>query len=430
MKKSPYIIMLLILISLIIIFEIAPLLGLLNQPCFHESLIKRIFCDRLVPPACLGSTLAYLLLIPIRKKELIVATIVGIIFEIILGYYRPTFIWPSLGYQPEIGPLYQLTFIGPGLLTGYLLAILGRIFQAHKSGNAAEQQTNLEILSLSVAMPTLLCFDVLTSNQDVYDSHLYALDSLWGGQASFIITKFLRHNSLCSYFMEIIYYYLPLWMISAQVLVYRHNTKLGLPHNRYLIPAFLFIIVAIGGLLSYHFIPAIGVELYCGADSFPNCAWPPASIAPQPTEVPSYLHRNSMPSLHFAWILAAYYSLYRFKSIYKNIALVFVFLTALSAFSVGGHYVIDLIMSVPFCTAALAIAIVEAPRKIRLLSGIWGIIATISWFCLFKYDTTTLLAYPLATKWSLSLTDLVSFILLYMLCQQSYQKNFPPSKQY
>ena len=424
MKKSPYIMILLALIVLIIISEAAPLLGLTNQPYFHENLLRQLFNTQLFPPACLGSILAYLLLLPTRKKELIITIIVGVAFELILRHYKPIFVSSLTSCKPGTGIFDQLIFTGPGLLLSCILAILGRIFQAYKLNNPKELQTNLEILSLSIAMPVLLCLDALVSNQAVYDPYLYAIDSLWGVQISFVITKLLRSNSFYSFFMEVIYYYLPLWMILAQILIYRSNTKLGLSHNKYLVPALFFIVIAIGGTISYHFIPAVGLEFYCGSNLFPNGPWPPVNMNPHPLELPPYFPRNSMPSLHFAWILAAYYSLYRFKAIYKNVALVFVVLTALSALSVGCHYIVDLIMSVPLCTVALALVIVEAPNKIRLLSGLWGIVATLSWFYLFRHHIVILLTHPLSTKFWLCLTDFVSFALLYFLCRQSYQRNF------
>lgn len=69
MKKSPYIVMLWILLGLIAIFEFAPLVGWLNQPCFHEILFNQTFNTNLIPTSCLGGVLAYLLILPIKKAR-------------------------------------------------------------------------------------------------------------------------------------------------------------------------------------------------------------------------------------------------------------------------------------------------------------------------------------------------------------------------
>ena len=104
-------------------------------------------------------------------------------------------------------------------------------------------------------------------------------------------------------------------------------------------------------------------------------------------------------------------------------ALALVFLTVMSAFSVGCHYVIDLIMSVPFCLTFLAIVINEAPLKMRLLSSVLGAVATMSWLYLIKYHTTSLLHHPQLTLFGFIFTDLVAFAFAYMLCKQGRDAN-------
>ena len=113
-----------------------------------------------------------------------------------------------------------------------------------------------------------------------------------------------------------------------------------------------------------------------------------------PIEAPLQFVRNCMPSLHLSWILAVYYSLYRAKPIYKNIALVLVVLTALSAFSVGCHYLIDLIIAIPFTMTLLAIVTPDANNKIRLIGAVFGTVTVLGWLCIFKYSITFALQNP------------------------------------
>lgn len=418
-KKSPYIIMLWILLGLIAGFELVPLLGLVDQPCFHETLFNQTFNTYLVPASCLGGVLAYLLILPIKKHELIGTACLGIIFELILRHYRPSVIASMINYKPDIALFNQFLFLGPGLLAACLLAILWRAWQAYKSNDCDGLNKCLETLFLSMAMPSLLCLNVFISGHDVYDPHLYALDSLWGVQASFIIAKFIRNQAICSKFMELIYYYLPVWMIVAQIVVYKDNLKQERKHIGSLIPALFFILIAIGGTLCYHFIPAVGVELYCGQNLFPNGPWPVADLNPTPIAAPYYLYRNCMPSLHFSWILAVYYSLYNAKPIYRNVALVLVVLTALSTFSVGCHYLIDLIIAVPFTMAILAITTPEATKKLRLIGAIFGAVSVFVWLCLFKYYAASILRTPVLTLSLLIATVLIALYLAYAICNQA-----------
>ena len=419
MKKSPYIIMLWILFGLIAIFELAPLLGLVNQPYFHENLFYQAFNTYLVPTSCLGGVLAYLLILPIKKRELISTAILGIVFELVLRHYRPAIIASLINYKPDISIFNQFLFLGTGLLTACLLAILWRTWQAYKLGNRDELNSCLEAMFLSMAMPCLLSLNGSISGQAVYDPHLYALDSLWGVQVSFIVAKFLRNHVIYSKFMEIIYYYLPIWMIASQIIVYRDNLKLKRDHLQCLIPALLFFLIAIGGKLCYRFLPAVGVELYCGQNLFPNGPWPAANMNPVPIDAPYYLYRNCMPSLHLSWILAVYYSLYRAKPIYKNTALVLVALTALSTFSVGCHYLIDLIIAIPFTMALLAIVTPDASNRIRLIGAIFGTVTVLSWLCIFKYSITSALQNPTLTLTLLIATDIVALYLAHLICSQT-----------
>ncbi len=418
-KKSPYIIMLWILLGLIAGFELVPLLGLVDRPCFHETLLKNVFNTYLGPASCLGGALAYFLILPIKKHELIGVTVLGLIFELILRHYRPLVIASIVNYKPDIALFNQFLFLGPGLLAACLLAILWRTWQAYKANDRDRLNRCLETLFLSIAMPSLLCFNGLISGCYVYDPHLYALDSLWGVQVSFIVAKVIRNHTICAKFMEIVYSYLPVWMIVAQIVVYKDNLQNKREHICSLIPAFLFILIAIGGELCYNFIPAVGVELYCGTDSFPNGPWPAANMNPQPIEAPYYLYRNCMPSLHFAWILSVYYSVYSSKSIYKNTALALVVLTVLSTFSVGCHYLIDLIIAVPFTMAILAAVTPKVSKKLRLTGVSFGLISVSVWLCLFKYSVASILRAQTLTLSLLITTVLIAFYLAYAICNQA-----------
>ncbi len=419
-KKSPYIILLIVILCLAFFFEIAPLLGG-NVNYFHKSLWWQTYENPLFGTACLGSVFAYWMLLPFQKREFIVSLTIGAVVEAVLIKYRLAI----------IGPVGQILHIGPGLLTGAIMAILWRIFTNLKEHNSNALNKCLEVLSLSISMPILLSLgsSVVGFDLRVYDPYLYALDSLWGSQISFIISRFLSSSLIWRLPMYIIYFYLSLYMVFAQIAVYKLNEKHGYSHWNFLIPAVFFILIAICGSFSYSFLPAVGVELYCGTNSFPNGPWPAANMNPVPIEAPYYLLRNCMPSLHFSWILAVYYSLYRSKPIYRQVALLLVFLTVLSTFSVGCHYLIDLIMAVPFTMALLAITMPEAKKKTRLIGAIFGLASFSGWLCLFKYSITTALQHPTLTLTLLIATDLISFYLAHLMCQQAKKTDLPELPQ-
>lgn len=410
-KRNPYIIILIMILCLAAFSEISPLFGA-NIGYFHESLWFQTYENPLFGTACLGSIFAYWLLLPFQKREFIVFTVIGIIIEAILIKYR----------LEIIGPIGQLLHIGPGLLSGAILAILWRILRCLKEQDQEALTKCLEVLSLSISMPVLLSLGASVrsySDLNVYDPYCYALDSLWGGQISFILSKFLRSSLIWRLPMYIIYFYLSLYMVLAQIFVYKYNDEHRQDHSKCLIPAFFFIIIAICGSSLYIFFPVVGVEVYCGLNLFPNGPWPEANLNPTPIEAPAFLVRNGMPSLHLSWILAVYYSLYRAKPIYKNIALVLVVLTALSAFSVGCHYLIDLIIAIPFTMALLAIVTPDASNKIRLIGAIFGTVTVLGWLCIFKYSITSALQNPTITLTLLVITDIVALYLAHLICSQT-----------
>lgn len=409
-KKSPYIIILIAISCLAVFYEIAPLFGA-NVGFFHKSLWFQTYENPLFGTACLGSVFAYWMLLPFHKREFVVSLLIGIAIEAILIKYRLAI----------IGPVGQLLHIGPGLLTGAVLAILWRIYTSLKDSDSNTLNRCLEVLSLSVSMPILLSLgsSVRGSDLHVYDPYCYALDSLWGCQISFVISKFLRSSLTWRLPMYIIYFYLSLYMVLAQVIVYKYNNEHGYNHAKSLIPAVLFILIAICGSCLYVFFPVVGVEVYCGSNLFPNGPWPEANLTPVPIEAPAFLVRNGMPSLHLSWILAVYYSLYKASPIYKRVALGLVILTALSTFSVGCHYLIDLIIAVPFSTALLALSISEVSLKRRALAFCICAPSTIGWLCLFKYNISAALSCPVATLLGLAITDVVAFYLAHWLLKSA-----------
>ena len=414
-KKSPYIIILIAVLCLAIFYEIVPLFGA-NVGYFHKSLWFQTYENPLFGTACLGSVFAYWMLLPFHKREFIVSLLIGTVIEAILIKYRLAI----------IGPIGQLLHIGPGLLAGALLAILWRISISLKNYDSNTLNKCLEVLSLSISMPILLSLgsSVRGSDLHVYDPYCYALDSLWGGQISFIISKFLRSSLIWRLPMYVIYFYLSLYMVLAQVVVYKYNNEHGYSHAKSLIQAVLFILIAICGSCVYVFFPVVGVEVYCGSNLFPNGPWPEANLNPTPIEAPDFLVRNGMPSLHLSWILAVYYSLYKASPIYKRIALGLVILTALSTFSVGCHYLIDLIIAVPFCTALLSLCLSEVGLKRRLLAFCTCALFTMGWLCLFKYNISAALYCPTATLCGLVITDTIAFYMAHWLLKSASEATY------
>ena len=61
--------------------------------------------------------------------------------------------------------------------------------------------------------------------------------------------------------------------------------------------------------------------------------------------------RNSLPSLHFAWALLILWSLKPGQRLARLLAVLFVIATVLATLGSGEHYLVDLIVAVPFATS-------------------------------------------------------------------------------
>ena len=410
MIKNPYVILLLIVFCLSIFFEIAPLFSD-SEMFLHTVIAQQMTNNALSTAACMGGFLAYCLMFAHNRKELTFTLVVGVIFEFFLIKYR-------LAFVSAFG---QIVCVGPGLLAASIFSMLFCTAERLYRQDYQQVEKNLEVLGLAVAMPLFLAFNGFVGSKEtkVYDAYIYALDSIWGTQPSFLITRVLRQSQWLHLTMYFIYMYLPIWMLLAQVFIYKDNERVGLAHNKNLIPALSFILIAVTGAYLYKFFPAVGIEAYCGTRLFPYGQWPAADLNPMTVEAPPFLPRNCMPSLHMAWIIASFVSVYRAKPIYKIIGAVLVALTALSTFSIGSHYISDLIISLHFCLAIMAITMMEAPTGIRVGSAIFGTLATFGWMYLFKHHMTALLHCHITTAILLIATDMIALGLFYVLCRQA-----------
>jgi hypothetical protein len=120
-----------------------------------------------------------------------------------------------------------------------------------------------------------------------------------------------------------------------------------------------------------------------------------------------------MPSLHLAWILTAFWALRRFDSRIRTVGGLLVFLTILSTFNVGHHYLIDLIIAVPFTLCCHGISTFSHPgrNQLRTISILYGGTATMAWLSIMRYTPNLALDNPLLTLVALALTVAGALIL-------------------
>ena len=79
--------------------------------------------------------------------------------------------------------------------------------------------------------------------------------------------------------------------------------------------------------------------------------------------------RNAIPSLHSAWALLLFWSVRHCRQWIRHAAAVFLALTLLATLGLGEHYVIDLVVAVPFAAFVMA-ACAREHRRAAVLGAL------------------------------------------------------------
>ena len=243
------------------------------------------------------------------------------------------------------------------------------------------------------------------SGPTTFDVPAYLTDRAYGFSASAILGGLAGARPLLHQALKIVYGWLPAAVSTCYVL----NVRAGYRDADVLLKAALT-----GGAVAfvlYHAYPAAGPAYAFGA-TFPGSLPDPASLAavPAAVTVPG-APRNCMPSVHFLWALLAAIEARRLAAGWRVVFALFAGLTALATLALGEHYVIDLVVAVPFTLALLALC-----GRERTWPGNWhrvalaGSLMTGFWFAFLRLWTPPPLLSP--ALWLLTAATLVGSVLL------------------
>jgi PAP2 superfamily len=212
-----------------------------------------------------------------------------------------------------------------------------------------------------------------------YDAILAGMDRALGIDASTLAVRALVRSPLLYSICNVVYDSLPLALCVAAAARWR---KLGSDDPA---PVLLQMIVAAGvGLIVFWIIPACGPR-FLWAARFPM-AWttqvPVRVISVAPGEF-----RNALPSLHMTGALFVAWALRPFGAPIRVLAWAYVIVTALATLGSGQHYLVDLVVAVPF---ALAIDLVLRGQQRARAAATAGLV--FSWIALVRWAP----AYPAA----------------------------------
>ncbi len=215
-----------------------------------------------------------------------------------------------------------------------------------------------------------------------YDLFLYAVDGTLGFQPSFLLGRLLATSRLLWDVASVIYYALPLEMavVYAAHLTGRQRWPLEV------LKAFL--LNGVVGFTLYFVYPAAG-PIYAFPGAFP--LRPPAAaqlpLAPLVLQAPP----NAMPSLHFSTALLAWWNCRPWKW-GRLVTGLFLVLTLAVTLGLGEHYLIDLVVALPF---ALAIQAAAAACRGRRLPGLVGAALTAFWLAALFIGVPVLVTWPM-----------------------------------
>ena len=294
-----------------------------------------------------------------------------------------------------LSTIYSLTGGLPGQYTGAgvveALAFLGLGSLLMLSIRAFRSTEELRPLLLASFCPVLTIvtnfalFATIPLQPRVFDLYLYRFDDILGGQASFLIGQWFAAAPVLREACFFVYAALPLIQV---LVVWLHWRGHRMPAN----PVITFVVAGIAGFLLYQICPAMG-PVHVFPRDFPQTV--PLDSQPHAIAL-NVAPRNAMPSLHTAWAILICWSL-RFSSRSIRVAAaVFLGLTLMATLGFGEHYLIDLVVAVPFTMAVQA----ASTRQLAPAAGWIG--TTIAW-CAYLRWILPRLPMPAIAAWILVL---------------------------
>ena len=236
----------------------------------------------------------------------------------------------------------------------------------------------------ALLLPTALVVTVLarplwTPANPAWDWAMLAFDARLGGQLSFVLGRaFAREHWIAAIHQEL-YNALPLGM--AFLYAAHMGAAKSIERQRVII---LLLTTPLLCALIYRLVPVVGPkfafpDLYpWRVPTLPRMPYPLISLNPETL-------RNGLPSMHFGWALLIWWGLYRRSAMWAWVSGAFVVLTVIATLGLGQHYLIDLIVAVPF-VGMLQAAIAEERSwwgaRVVLFGG--GLLATMAWIWVLR----------------------------------------------
>ena len=211
-----------------------------------------------------------------------------------------------------------------------------------------------------------------------HDESVYLLDAGFGFAPSQVVAQLVANLPWLSTVAQSTYN----WIGSAIVLLFalqlRRNTRA---------PVNIMHVMVVSGFavaIAYHLYPITGPQ-FAFSGIFPD-RMPPLDELRIGMTLTVPAERNGMPSMHFGWALAmALMALHEARFV-RIVYVTFAAVTAVATLSTGHHYLVDLIVALPFMLSVMAVCSLCLPfdglRKRLLLTGaaLYGVWLLALWY--------------------------------------------------
>jgi hypothetical protein len=232
------------------------------------------------------------------------------------------------------------------------------------------------------------------------DAWLYAFDGSLGFQPSFWMGRIMYGSLVLSRSAMLTYLSLPFAM--AVVCAWRVPLAAKRVSWNMLI---VLLLAGVGGWILYNVVPGTG-PIYAFGQSFPwnAVAYKDlATFALQKMSIPTGIPRNAMPSLHMGWVVLLWWNSRGLPRALRAALLLYLFLTVVATLGGGQHYLVDLIVSLPFGLAVQAASSYAIPDKSRrMVAFVAGLGSTVAWLILVRFGVAWALKSPVI-PWTLVL---------------------------
>ncbi|HNF61130.1 MAG TPA: fused MFS/spermidine synthase, partial [Rhodocyclaceae bacterium] len=235
---------------------------------------------------------------------------------------------------------------------------------------------------------------------ETFDNRLYALDALFGFEASVFVGKlFVTHSAVLTFF-QLAYAFMFVSFLAVLGSQIREEWR-----GQGWQVAEVWFVISILGVMAYHLFPVSG-PVYAFKDKFPASMPDPSGVGLVSAIVAPAM-RNGVPSLHLGWSLAAWLvSLPLRNRTIKWVSGLVALAMVPATLGLGEHYLLDLVIAVPFVVGTLALTVRglgwQSPaRRMAAWTG-WGFF--LAWLILLRFAAEWLLQAP----WVVPVLSIVS----------------------